>query len=102
MHFFKWKKNDILLMNKFGIPEPISSIKVIPKIILVPLLAFDKNKYRLGYGSGFYDRTIAHLEKKKKITTIGIGFYDQRIEELPRMKFDKRLDLIITENGVQI
>ena len=72
-----------------------------PSKILVPLLAFDKNNYRLGYGGGFYDRTIAYLEKRKKITTIGIGFHDQKIDNLPRMKFDKKLDLVITENGVQ-
>ena len=64
-------------------------------------MAFDSNNYRLGYGGGFYDRTIAYLEKRKKITTIGIGFYDQKIDDLPKKKFDKKLDLVITENGVQ-
>ena len=100
--FKKWDLHTEMRIGKFKINEPNNNSFDEPSRILVPLLAFDKNNYRLGYGGGFYDRTIAHLEKKKKITTIGIGFYDQRIEELPRMKFDKRLDLIITENGVQI
>ena len=102
MDFYEWSFQDSLRVSQQGIPEPNTKIKVIPDVLIVPLVGFDRHKFRLGYGGGFYDRTIAHLEKKKKITTIGIGFYDQRIEELPRMKFDKRLDLIITENGVQI
>tara|TARA_A100001011_G_scaffold373761_1_gene433564 strand:- start:848 stop:1393 length:546 start_codon:yes stop_codon:yes gene_type:complete len=99
--FKKWNLETEMKIGKFKINEPNNNLFDEPSRILVPLLAFDKNNYRLGYGGGFYDRTIAHLEKKKKITTIGIGFYDQRIDELPRMKFDKKLDLIITENGVQ-
>ena len=87
--------------GKFNINEPNNNLLEEPSKILVPLLAFDKNNYRLGYGGGFYDRTIAYLEKRKKITTIGIGFDDQKIDDLPRMKFDKKLDLVITENGVQ-
>ena len=88
-------------LGKFKIYEPNNKLFEEPSKILVPLLAFDSNNYRLGYGGGFYDRTIAYLEKRKKITTIGIGFYDQKVDDLPRMKFDKKLDLVITENGVQ-
>ncbi len=99
--FKKWDLQTKMKVGKFYINEPNNKLFEEPSRILVPLLAFDKNNYRLGYGGGFYDRTIAYLEKKEKITTIGIGFYDQKIEDLPRTKFDKKLDLIITENGVQ-
>ena len=101
MNFYKWSSTEILILNKFGIPEPQKIEKVVPDILFIPLVSFDKNLFRIGYGGGFYDRTIAYLEKRKKITTIGIGFYDQKVDDLPRMKFDKKLDLVITENGVQ-
>tara|TARA_Y100000813_G_scaffold85552_1_gene60681 strand:- start:1550 stop:2110 length:561 start_codon:yes stop_codon:yes gene_type:complete len=99
--FKKWDLDTEMKIGKFNINEPDNNLFEEPSRILVPLLAFDKNNYRLGYGGGFYDRTIAYLEKRKKITTIGIGFYDQKIDVLPRMSSDKKLDFIITENGVQ-
>ena len=99
--FKRWSLETEMKEGKFNINEPNNDLIEEPSKILVPLLAFDKNNYRLGYGGGFYDRTIAYLEKRKKITTIGIGFHDQKIDDLPRMKFDKKLDLVITENGVQ-
>ena len=99
--FKRWDLETEMKQGKFNINEPNNNLLEEPSKILVPLLAFDKNNYRLGYGGGFYDRTIAYLEKRKKITTIGIGFHDQKIDDLPRMKFDKKLDLVITENGVQ-
>ena len=68
--------------------------------MLVPLLAFDKNKNRLGYGGGFYDRTISNLENKKSFETIGIAFNEQEIESLPSMNFDKTLNKIITPKGI--
>jgi len=58
MNFFPWKKNEVLQINKFGMLEPIKSQLNIPEVMLVPLLVFDKNKYRLGYGKGFYDRYL--------------------------------------------
>ena len=99
--FKRWDLKTEMKVGKFKINEPNNDLFEEPSKILVPLLAFDSNNFRLGYGGGFYDRTIAYLEQRKKITTIGIGFYDQKIDDLPRMKFDKKLDLVITENGVQ-
>ena len=66
MNFFPWKKNEVLLVNKFGLLEPIKFISKIPDIILIPALAFDENKYRLGYGKGFYDRYLNKYLKKFK------------------------------------
>ena len=101
MSFYEWNNKSPLKINNYGIPEPVKLKKIIPSILIIPIVAFDTELNRLGYGGGFYDRTIAYLEKRKKITTIGIGFHDQKIDDLPRMKFDKKLDLVITENGVQ-
>ena len=101
MNFFSWKKNEVLYVGKFGILEPIKSMPKIPDLILVPILAFDKNKYRLGYGKGFYDRYLnRYLKKFKNIFTVGIAFSFQRHDNLPVSQKDVKLDYIITEKGI--
>ena len=101
MNFFSWKKNEVLHVGKFGILEPIKSIPKIPDLILVPILAFDRNKYRLGYGKGFYDRYLnRYLKKFKNIFTVGIAFSFQRHDNLPVSQKDVKLDYIITEKGI--
>ena len=101
MYFCEWKKNDVLRLNSLGVPEPIKSKIITPDIILVPMLAFDKNKTRLGYGKGFYDRYLNSLKRKKKRSlAIGIAFYFQKYNKLPTNKNDFKLDYIITEKGV--
>ena len=102
MNFYKWKKNDILILNKYGVPEPIKSKKIIPQIILVPILAFDKYKNRLGYGKGFYDRFLnKYMRANKKIITVGVAFSFQKHHKLPINVKDYKLDYIITEKGIQ-
>ena len=66
MDFYKWSFSDPLKINKYGIPEPEIKNIVYPDILLIPLVAFDKNLNRLGYGGGYYDRLIKKLSKKKK------------------------------------
>ena len=66
INFYKWSFSNLLKINKYGIPEPETQNIVYPDILLVPLVAFDKNLNRLGYGGGYYDRLIAKLSKKKK------------------------------------
>jgi 5-formyltetrahydrofolate cyclo-ligase len=101
MYFCKWKKNEILVVNKYGMLEPIKSKIKIPDLMLVPLLAFDKNKYRLGYGKGFYDRYLNVLLKKfNKILTVGVAFSFQRYHKLPLSSNDVKLDFILTEKGM--
>ena len=96
MDFFQWSTKDPLEINKFGIPEPVSDIIKLPNIILVPLVAFDNNRNRIGYGGGFYDRYIKKLKKKKKILTIGLAYSFQKIKKIPITKNDIQLDFIIT------
>jgi len=101
MDFLLWSINDPLKINKFGIPEPISSKKIInPDILLVPLVSFDSELNRLGYGGGFYDRYIEKIEKVKKVIKIGLAFSYQKIKKIPINKFDKKLDFIITEKEI--
>jgi len=101
MNFFRWKKNEVLQVNKFGILEPIKTKKNIPNIILVPLLAFDEDKYRLGYGKGFYDRYLnKYLKRFKNILTVGVAFSFQKYHKLPINNKDVKLNYIITEKGI--
>tara|TARA_B100001248_G_scaffold216164_1_gene171051 strand:+ start:8343 stop:8897 length:555 start_codon:yes stop_codon:yes gene_type:complete len=101
MSFYKWRKGDILFINKYGIPEPLKTKKIDPTIILVPLLAYDKNKNRLGYGKGFYDNYLNKLfNKRKKILSIGIAFSFQKYHKLPTNCKDFKLNYIITEKGI--
>ena len=101
MNFYSWKKNDVLFVNEFGILEPAKTQIKVPEIILVPVLAFDKNKYRLGYGKGFYDRYLnRYLKQFKNILTVGVAFSFQRHHNLPVDQNDVKLDFIITEKGI--
>ena len=97
MDFFKWSTNDPLKINKFGIPEPISQKIRHPKILLIPLIAFDKNLNRVGYGGGFYDRYISRIRKDKRILKIGIAYSFQKVKKIITNKYDIKLDYIITE-----
>ena len=100
MSFYSWSKNDPLIINKFGIPEPAQSKIFYPDILLVPLVAYDNRLNRLGYGGGYYDRYIEKLEKIKKVIKIGLAFSFQKISSIPINQYDKRLDIIITEKEI--
>ena len=100
MNFFQFSINDPLKINKFGIPEPIPVKIASPDILLVPLVSFDSELNRLGYGGGFYDRYIEKIEKIKKVIKIGLAFSYQKVKKVPTNKFDKKLDFIITEKEI--
>ena len=101
MNFFSWKKNHVLLVNNYGMLEPLKSKVKIPNLLLVPILVFDRDKYRLGYGKGFYDRYLnKYLKKFNNILTVGVAFSFQRYHKLPRNKNDVKLDYILTEKGI--
>ncbi len=71
-----------------------------PDVLLVPMLAFDRRGYRLGYGGGFYDRTLAELRKLKQVVAIGVAYAEQETDEVPVTSYDEPLDWILTERGV--
>ena len=100
MSFYEWTKNSSLKINNFGIPEPIKKKKIIPSTLIIPIVAFDINLNRLGYGGGFYDRFINKFEKTKKILKIGLALSCQKINKVPTNKFDKKMNYIFTENKV--
>ena len=96
MDFFQWSFKDPLTINKYGIPEPISTKIQYPNILLVPLVAYDKDLNRLGYGGGFYDRYIKKIRKKKDVITIGFSYSFQKIKQIKINKHDIKLDFVLT------
>ncbi|HWD49452.1 MAG TPA: 5-formyltetrahydrofolate cyclo-ligase [Rhizomicrobium sp.] len=100
--FHRWKPAEQLHKSAFGILEPSKDAPLAyPHILLVPLLAFDMRGHRLGYGGGFYDRTLDFLRANSTVRAIGVAYAGQEVAELPREDHDHVLDAIITENGVR-
>lgn len=85
----------------FGVEVPVEGEAAEPEALLVPLLAFDAAGHRLGYGGGFYDRTIAALRAARAVEAIGLAYAAQEVAEVPRTATDMRLDAIVTEEGVR-
>tara|TARA_A100001011_G_scaffold379975_1_gene446694 strand:- start:56 stop:625 length:570 start_codon:yes stop_codon:yes gene_type:complete len=101
LQFNIWHSNSTLVEKKFRVLVPTSTEIVEPDLILCPLLRFDLNGYRLGYGGGFYDRTIDNLAKKKSIFSLGCAYSEQISKKmLPIGKFDKPMNAVVTENGL--
>jgi 5-formyltetrahydrofolate cyclo-ligase len=100
--FHLWHAGRMLSPGAFGIPEPSPDWPLAtPRALLVPLLAFDSEGFRIGYGGGFYDRTLAELSEKGQVLAIGIAFAGQRVEHIPRDVNDRRLDMVVTEAGIE-
>lgn len=96
--FRVWEPDQGLVRGPFGIFQPSSDADEIePDIVLVPLAAFDRAGHRIGYGRGYYDRTLENLRRSKKITVIGVAFAVQEIETVPRLPHDEQLDCVLTE-----
>ena len=100
MDFYEWSFQEPLKISYQGIPEPNTKKKVFPDVLIVPLVGFDNNKFRLGYGGGFYDRYIAKLSNFKKVLSIGFAFSFQKIKKIPVNKFDRKLNFILTNKGI--
>ena len=102
MSFKSWVFKEPLYVNKFGILEPKNSKKkIIPDLIMVPLVAFDNQLNRIGYGKGYYDRILKKISKvKKNIISLGIAYSFQRCKKIPVNNHDFKLDYIFTEKGI--
>jgi len=98
--FRQWDENMTMTTGKYGVHEPASNVTLMPDVILVPILAFDANGHRLGYGAGFYDRTLARLKKQKNIRTIGLAYEMQLYGTLPAEENDVKMDMIITDRNI--
>jgi len=97
--FRRWHPGAAMEIGAYGASIPADPAEIEPQTLIVPLAAFDVAGFRLGYGGGFYDRTLERLRRKGPVTAIGFAFGAQRVEDLPRDATDQALDLIVTEDG---
>lgn len=98
--FRRWRSGDELVVGRHGVREPRECAEAVtPAVALVPLLAFDRAGHRLGYGAGYYDRTLEGLRARGPVRAIGLAFAAQELPELPAEPHDQRLDWIVTERG---
>jgi 5-formyltetrahydrofolate cyclo-ligase len=99
--FRTWSPGDPVAPDLMRIEAPLPSApEVVPSLVLVPMLAFDRAYRRLGYGAGFYDRTLAMLRAIGAPLAVGLAFSVQEVERVPAAEDDAPLDLVLTENGV--
>lgn len=95
-----WAPGDPMQAAEWGIAEPLDDKpEVHPDVVLVPLLAFDARGYRLGYGGGYYDRTLARLRAKKPIVAVGLAYDEQKVDAVPHDSYDQPLDWVLTPSG---
>ncbi len=100
LEFRKWSPGDELVPGVWNIPVPAPEAAAVePDVLLVPLRAFDAAGYRLGYGGGFYDRSLEGLRARKTVTAVGVGYAAQQVDAVPRGRHDQPLDWILTEQG---
>ncbi len=96
--FRAWLPGSPLVPGAWDIPvPPEGAAEVLPDVLLVPMLAFDRKGFRLGYGGGFYDRTLEKLRALKTVTAIGVAYAAQLVEDVPIGAFDAPLDFVMTE-----
>ncbi|MFY0645404.1 5-formyltetrahydrofolate cyclo-ligase [Sulfitobacter geojensis] len=100
LRFAEWTPDTAMIKGVFGAQVPETKTFFEPEILIVPLLAFNRNGGRLGYGGGFYDRTLEMLRAKRPTLAIGFAFEGQEVDDLPLEATDQPLDLIVTEAGV--
>ena len=98
--FSKFDDEKYLTKNKYGIMEPTKLNQITPDIIFVPMVGFDKNLNRIGYGKGYYDKVISKLRKIKKIFVIGLAYDNQMVRKLPIENHDEKMDIILTDKKI--
>ncbi len=100
LQFRRYELGDTLISTLWGIRQPSTTAAIIvPDVLLVPLLAVDAVGNRLGYGGGFYDRTLAALRQSRSIIAVGLALDDSRIDAVPQCDYDQRLDWVLTPSG---
>ena len=96
----EWTPSTEMTEGQFGAKVPVSKNFFDPELLIVPLVAFDRQGGRLGYGGGFYDRTLEKLKMKKPVLAVGFAYSCQEIEQVPLEMTDQSLDFVITEKAV--
>jgi 5-formyltetrahydrofolate cyclo-ligase len=101
LRFREWSPGCTMIPGAFGALIPADGAWIEPEVLIVPLLAFDARGYRLGYGGGYYDRTLEALRKRRPTFAVGFAFAAQEVAEVPIEPTDQRLDALITERGAK-
>ena len=100
--FHRWQPDDKLVRGVFNLQVPDHHTPtVVPDVLIMPLLAFDARGMRIGYGGGFYDRTIPAIRSRKPLLTIGVAYAAQEVSRVPTDQYDQRLDWIVTEDAAR-
>ena len=101
LRFRAWRSGEPLAAGRFGTAEPTSAAPLVdPDLLFVPLVAFDRRGFRLGYGAGYYDGALERLRRLKPVLAVGVAFADQEVESVPTEPHDQRLDAVLTEAGL--
>ena len=100
LEFHRWEPGIAMTVGPFGARVPIHTEIVVPKVIVLPLVAFDRSGSRLGYGGGFYDRTLELLRQSRPVIAVGFAYSAQETDQLPVEPTDQKLDAVVTESGV--
>ena len=99
LRFRAWTPDCALVAGGFGTLVPAEGAWLDPQVLIVPLLCFDRRGFRLGYGGGFYDRTLQALRARQDVLAVGFAFAAQEVAEVPIEPTDQPLDAIVTEHG---
>ncbi|WOF74959.1 5-formyltetrahydrofolate cyclo-ligase [Parvibaculaceae bacterium PLY_AMNH_Bact1] len=103
LRFFRWRPGDVTEEGAFGTRVPAKKAEeIIPDILLIPLVAFDLSGFRLGYGGGFYDRTLETLRAKRPCLAVGLAYSVQEYDTLPHDVYDQPLDWVVSEKGSRL
>lgn len=98
LQFLLWRPGDPVAPGTWGVPEPLPTApSVDPDFLFIPLAAFDRRGFRLGYGAGFYDNSLAALRRRKAVLAVGIAYAVQEVDRVPTEPHDEPLDGLITE-----
>lgn len=96
--FRRWQEEDALADGPFGTRQPLDSAAAVrPEVVVLPLLAFDRRGYRLGYGAGYYDRTLAALRRRHSVLAVGAAYAAQEVPAVPTDRTDEALDWVVTD-----
>jgi 5-formyltetrahydrofolate cyclo-ligase len=98
VEFWAWRHGERLVRGQWDIPVPKHRKVITPELLIVPLVGFSTEGYRLGYGGGFYDRTLAAANPRPR--TVGVGFASARLDTIYPQPHDIRLDVLVTEEGI--
>ncbi len=100
LEFHAWQPGAQMQDGPFGARVPVVAVRVVPQVVILPLVAFDARGFRLGYGGGFYDRTLAILRAGGDVRAVGFAYAGQEMDAVPTGPTDQSMDAVVTENGV--